>query len=125
MSVGTVLEQIQKDPRFRERFAHAEILPAREAKYGTLSEPLPEVLEDYLNRNGIRLYTHQCMAIDAVRKRENLLLTTSTASGKTLAFHLPILERFMGDPHATALYLYPTKALANDQLKTLQAIERF
>jgi DEAD/DEAH box helicase domain-containing protein len=125
MSVSTVLEQIQNDPRFRERFAHAEILPARAAKYGTLSEPLPEVLEDYLNRNGIRLYTHQCAAIDAVRKRENLLLTTSTASGKTLAFHLPILERLMDDPNATALYLYPTKALANDQLKTLQAIERF
>jgi DEAD/DEAH box helicase domain-containing protein len=61
--------------------------------------------------------------IEAVRRGEDVILTTSTASGKTLAFNLSVLERLVADPRATALYLYPMKALANDQLDALVEME--
>jgi DEAD/DEAH box helicase domain-containing protein len=65
------------------------------------------------------LYTHQLEAWEASGRGEHLIVTTGTASGKTLAFNLPVLDSLARDPHARALYLYPTKALAQDQFQTL------
>ena len=65
------------------------------------------------------LYTHQLEAWEASRRGEHVIVTTGTASGKTLAFNLPVLDALAQDPHARALYLYPTKALAQDQFQTL------
>ncbi len=103
--------------------AHVEQIPARTAEYAEPARPLPSPLSGWLAREGIRLYTHQAGALDTVREGRDLVLTTPTASGKTLAFTLPVLERLALDGRATALYLYPTKALANDQLRVLQEIE--
>jgi DEAD/DEAH box helicase domain-containing protein len=77
-----------------------------------------------LERKGIFPYIHQCEAIRAVRAGEDIILSTSTASGKTLAFSLPIFEHMCDDPDATALYLYPTKALSRDQLKSMVLMEK-
>jgi DEAD/DEAH box helicase domain-containing protein len=85
--------------------------------------PLPPAIEGYLGRRGIQLFIHQVEALEALRARENLMITTPTASGKTLAFNLPIFEALQAEPAATALYLYPTKALANDQLKAIRDLE--
>ncbi len=125
MSVNSVLEQLRQDPHFRERIAHVEHITPREAVYADLGRPLPPVLQAYLDRKHIRLYRHQCQAIEAVRNHEHLILTTATASGKTLAFNLPVFERLMADRKATALYLYPTKALSNDQRKGIRELEGF
>jgi DEAD/DEAH box helicase domain-containing protein len=125
MSVNTVLEQLREDPKFRDRIAHVEHLPPRDARYGELTFPLPEELRAYLEAKGIRLYRHQCQAIEAIRRHEHLILTTATASGKTLAFNLPVFERLIGEQKATALYLYPTKALSNDQQKAIRELEGF
>ncbi|MDD1679433.1 MAG: DEAD/DEAH box helicase [Methanomicrobiales archaeon] len=125
MSVASVLEQLRVDPKFRERIAHIEKLPPREAQYGVLPRPLPEELSAYLEAKHIRLYRHQCQAIEAIRRREHLILTTATASGKTMAFNLPVFERLIGERKATALYLYPTKALSHDQRKAMRGLERF
>ena len=95
----------------------------RRPGYGMPGRPLPACLEGYLSRRGIRLYTHQVEALEALRAGENLIITTPTASGKTLAFNLPIFEALHDNPMATALYLYPTKALANDQLKAIRDLE--
>ncbi|MEN6517030.1 MAG: DEAD/DEAH box helicase [Methanospirillum sp.] len=103
--------------------AHVERIPARPAEYAVPSRPLPDQLTDWLTREGIRLYTHQVRALDAVREGQDIVMTTPTASGKTLAFTLPVLEALVLDREATALYLYPTKALANDQLRVLQTAE--
>ena len=65
------------------------------------------------------LYAHQLEAWEASRRGEHVIVTTGTASGKTLAFNLPVLDALARDPHARALYLYPTKALAQDQFQTL------
>jgi DEAD/DEAH box helicase domain-containing protein len=125
MSVDTVLEQLRADPKYRDRIAHIEHLPARSAEYGELSYPLPEELAAYLEAKHIRLYRHQCQAIETIRHHKHLILTTPTASGKTLAFNLPVFERLMEEKKATALYLYPTKALSNDQRKAVRELEGF
>ena len=69
-----------------------------------------------------RLYTHQAEAINAALAGQNVVVATSTASGKTLCFNVPVLEALARDPLARALYLYPTKALAQDQLGKWQAL---
>jgi DEAD/DEAH box helicase domain-containing protein len=103
--------------------AHVERFPGRAAEYAVPSRPLAAPIAGWLDREGIRLYTHQVRALDAVREGRDVVMTTPTASGKTLAFTLPVLEALALDREATALYLYPTKALANDQLRVLQSAE--
>lgn len=124
MGVRQFIEHFRDDPQFSPCISHIEVLPPHEAVYGSLNQPLPSPLSAYLDRQGIRLYTHQCEAIDAVRTGESIVITTPTASGKTLAYTLPILERALTDPDVTALALYPTKALTRDQLKGLLDIEQ-
>jgi DEAD/DEAH box helicase domain-containing protein len=121
--VPDLIASLGKDPRQSLRLAHVRVIPAQEACYGIPARPLPAPLERYLAREGIRLYTHQVEALEAIRAGENLIITTPTASGKTLAFNLPIFEALHDRPLATALYLYPTKALANDQLKAIRTLE--
>ncbi|RMD52289.1 MAG: DEAD/DEAH box helicase, partial [Nitrospirae bacterium] len=69
-------------------------------------------------------YKHQCEAIESIRTGKNIIITTPTASGKTLAFNIPVFERLGERKHATALYIYPTKALSNDQLKVIKEFEK-
>jgi DEAD/DEAH box helicase domain-containing protein len=71
------------------------------------------------------LYSHQCDLVNAIRRGEDAIITTPTASGKTLAFALPMLETLAENPDARGLVLYPTKALANDQLGSFREIEKF
>jgi DEAD/DEAH box helicase domain-containing protein len=99
---------------------HLERLPARPASYGDLESPLPDALRQVLDAMGIsRLYSHQARAIDLARANKHVVIATGTASGKSLAYHIPILERLLLEPAAVALYLFPTKALAQDQLRGL------
>jgi DEAD/DEAH box helicase domain-containing protein len=78
---------------------------------------------DVLGRQGVNeLYTHQREAVDAVRRGDHVVVVTPTASGKTLCYNLPVLNTILEDPNARALYLFPTKALAQDQLANLHAL---
>ncbi len=84
--------------------------------FSDLQRPLDQRLLGALAQRGIHeLYSHQAQAIDAARGGRHVVIATPTASGKSLCFHLPVLEALAGDPHARALYLYPTKALSRDQ----------
>jgi DEAD/DEAH box helicase domain-containing protein len=96
-----------------EELAHLALEPARDAHYTAL----PEGLEAAVGVD--RLYTHQRAVWDAAARGEHVLVSTGTASGKTLAFNLPVLDAIARDPKVRALYLYPTKALAQDQFRTL------
>ena len=94
------------------------------AQYGTLRHQLAPQIMDYLLKNHIHLYSHQCDAVNAVAEGRNIIITTPTASGKTLCFNIPVFDALAKDPEATALYIYPTKALASDQLKTVVQMEK-
>ncbi|HUK62756.1 MAG TPA: DEAD/DEAH box helicase [Dongiaceae bacterium] len=104
----------------RGALAHWHTIPARDTRWGSLSVPLATPLAEALEAQGIaRLYTHQVHAIERLRAGLDTVVVTGTASGKSLCYHLPVLERMLEEPNATALYLFPTKALAQDQLKGL------
>ena len=122
--IETALESLKLSPRFRDRIAHIEVLPARDPQYGELGAPLSAGILHYLNSRHIRLYSHQCQAVEALRAGRNVILCTPTASGKTLGFDLPVFETLESDRQATALFVYPTKALSNDQLKVFKDMER-
>jgi DEAD/DEAH box helicase domain-containing protein len=102
-----------------EELAHLAAEPAREAQTAPIPRDLHPAVTDALARQGIReLYAHQAEAYEAAREG-SVIVTTGTASGKTLAFNLPVLDALAADRHARALYLYPTKALAQDQARSL------
>jgi DEAD/DEAH box helicase domain-containing protein len=119
-SLATWLQSLAGHRDHRGALAHWEVLPPRPARYGELSLPLAEPLRSCLDGLGIdRLYTHQVHAIEAQRAGRDTVIVTGTASGKTLGYHLPVLETLLREKDATALYLFPTKALAQDQLQGL------
>jgi DEAD/DEAH box helicase domain-containing protein len=103
--------------------AATRYLPAREGVYAPLPEAIAPALREVLNERGIsQLYIHQADAFEEVRAGRNCVVVTPTASGKTLCFNLPVLDTLMRDPGARALYLFPTKALAEDQLHEFNSI---
>ena len=120
------IEQVlQKWSRLRETGeATAWIrLEAQPADYRELPDGLDSGLVQALAARGIgRLYSHQQQAFDLIRKGDNLVVVTPTASGKTLCYNLAVLQRMLEDNQARALYLFPTKALAQDQLAELAAL---
>jgi DEAD/DEAH box helicase domain-containing protein len=100
-----------------EEVAYLGTEPEREARFAELPDDLDPRVRDAI---GVpRLYAHQREVWDATARGEHVVVTTGTASGKTLAFNLPVLDALAREPKTRALYLYPTKALAQDQFKTL------
>ena len=123
MDFARFLQALQADPHYRGQIAHLERLPGRPATYGTLEPPLVEPLPELLAALGIqRLYTHQARAIELAREGRDTVIVTSTASGKTLCYNLPVLEDLIQSSDHRALYLYPTKALAQDQHRALRRL---
>lgn len=119
--IAAFLADLEQDSAYDGQIVHRRSLPSRAARYALLEPPLPEVLRRRLAAIGItRLYTHQAAAVDAVRRGEHIAVITPTASGKTLCYNLPVLEHLVDDPAARALYLFPTKALAQDQRDGLE-----
>ncbi len=114
------LSHLRSLPFYEGQMCHVEHIPGREARFAAPAKPLPERLERALRRLGISdLYTHQAQALDAVRDGHHIVVTTSTASGKTLCYNLPVLEGLLGERDLRAMYLFPTKALAQDQMRNL------
>jgi DEAD/DEAH box helicase domain-containing protein len=106
-----------------EELAYLTTEPAREARLAPLPEDLDARVRQALAARGIeQLFTHQRDAWDAVARGEHLVIATGTASGKTLGFNLPVLDALARDPKTRALYLYPTKALAQDQARALNEL---
>jgi DEAD/DEAH box helicase domain-containing protein len=109
---------------FRGDVTLDHILPATPAAFAPLPSDLKPELAAALAGRGIeRLYSHQAEAYSAVRNGRHLVVVTPTASGKTLCYNLPVLQRLLEDPERRAIYLFPTKALAQDQLAELGALK--
>ncbi len=123
MGLESVLAELRDDPALRENVTHWMRQPARPARYAPFPEHLHSSLREALARRGIEsLYTHQVAAVEQVRAGRNVVVVTPTASGKTLCYNLPVLDTILRDPQARALYLFPTKALAQDQMAALHAL---
>ncbi|MBW7929539.1 MAG: DEAD/DEAH box helicase, partial [Fimbriimonadaceae bacterium] len=106
-----------------ERIDQIVELPAREAVWADLPETLHPRTREHLDTLGFaRLYRHQLEAFDRATAREDFVVVTGTNSGKSLCFHLPILDDLLREPMSRALVLYPTKALAHDQLSKIHAL---
>ncbi len=118
------IQSIKRMSSYKKQIVHIEKIPSQEAIFGELEKPLPEKIQNFLNTKKIQLYSHQAEAINRIRQGKNVVIVTPTASGKTLAFNIPVFEALSKDEEATALYLYPTKALTNDQLKVLKELEK-
>lgn len=124
MSVSAFLEILMENRRFSGYVAHVHRVPGNSATYSGIPEHLPDMVKRWLMREGITLYSHQSAAIQSVSAGEDVILCTPTASGKTLAFLLPFLSIRTEERDATALALYPAKALTRDQLKAIQEMEQ-
>jgi len=111
------LDELCRRRDYARQLVYRQTIPARPARYGRLNASLSAPVLIALRSAGAeRLFTHQAEAIDAALAGRNVVIATSTASGKTLCFHVPVLEALARDSLARALYIYPTKALAQDQL---------
>ena len=120
MDVAALLDRVRARRDYAGQLEHVEILPERPGRFAEPAESLPAGLQRLLAARGIeQLYSHQVAALEAARARRDLVVVTGTASGKTFCYNLPILESALAAKNARALYLYPTKALAQDQLKGL------
>ncbi|MDY6918372.1 MAG: DEAD/DEAH box helicase [Chloroflexota bacterium] len=120
MDTTEFLDQLRKHPLFSDQLVHIERVQSRKASHGTLEAPLCRELETRLDTLGLRpFYSHQARAIDAARDGRNVFVVTAAASGKTLCYNVPVVEAMLSEKRARALYLFPTKALAQDQLRGL------
>jgi DEAD/DEAH box helicase domain-containing protein len=122
MSIQKLLSKWRDDPETAPNLQVWRTTSPRFASLNRFPVDLPPLLAKALIAHGIdSLYSHQLQAWDSAQRGENIVLATGTASGKTLGYNLPVLAALLNDQHTRALYLFPTKALAQDQLAGLNS----
>jgi DEAD/DEAH box helicase domain-containing protein len=123
MDNAAFLNHLKSQPLYDGQIAHIERIASREASYAELDEPLAAELQACLDEHGLSsLYSHQAQAVNAVRRGKNVIIATSSASGKTLCYNIAVAQAMLTEPGSRALYLFPTKALAQDQLRNLHEL---
>ncbi len=121
--IETVVDQLAARDRHAELITALHRVPARQAQWAPMPEWVrPELVAAYRHKGVEQLYSHQARAITAVHAGRNAVIVTPTASGKTLCYNLPVLNSVLENPDVRALYLFPTKALAQDQLAELHEL---
>ncbi|WP_010261336.1 DEAD/DEAH box helicase [Treponema primitia] len=122
-SAAEELKKILTDPGFAPYIVEERLLPATDGVFVPLPADLDSRIAAGLQDRGIReIYTHQAAVWDAVQRGRNVVVVTPTASGKTLCYNLPTLQALLRDEKARALYLFPTKALSQDQQSELNEL---
>jgi len=120
MTLEQIIDYLRTDPRIKSDIVHWKTFPPREARLVDFPADLDRRLVSTLTEKGIeRLYTHQAEAIAEIRAGHDVVVVTPTASGKTLCYNIPVIDSALHDANARALYLFPTKALSQDQLTEL------
>ncbi|WNF21469.1 DEAD/DEAH box helicase [Mesobacillus jeotgali] len=115
-SMQEILQDLKVSESVKRNIVHWHTIEEREARIEEMPEDLSGILKGALERRGIsRLYTHQKSSYDQIMQGQSIVAVTPTASGKTLCYNLPVLQSIIDDPNARALYMFPTKALAQDQ----------
>jgi DEAD/DEAH box helicase domain-containing protein len=121
MSIEEILQSWKRSRATSSCITDLRVSKKREGQYRPLPNSIDPILRDALRRDGInRLYSHQAEAIEAVQKGKDVVVVTPTASGKTLCYNLPVLNSKLAMPFSKAFYLFPTKALSQDQMFELQ-----
>lgn len=123
MDLAKILENLKQDERFRANIEHWKVIPPREAATVPFPDDLDPRIRGALAGRGIpSLYTHQETSFRHAREGKHIVAVTPTASGKSMCYHLPVLQTLTENPEARALYLFPTKALAQDQKSELHEL---
>lgn len=121
MSIPEFVETLQKDRRFEHQIAAVKYVHPMDPLYGKMS--LSEPFRDSLKKRGIELfYSHQVEAVNLIRKGENIVVMTPTASGKSLIYNVPVIESSLEKPEQKALYIFPLKGLEQDQVKNFNEL---
>ncbi|MCD6390953.1 MAG: DEAD/DEAH box helicase, partial [Dehalococcoidia bacterium] len=123
MDAAAFLHHLVNLPDYRQQIVHIERIPPQAALVGKLDNPLHPALQTCLESLGISaLYSHQAKALNAILAGKNVIIATPSASGKTLCYHLATLNAFLHDKDSRVLYIFPTKALTQDQLRSVRQI---
>ena len=123
MSIEDCLAELRQDADFMRQVTAWQELPARAGQFAPIPAALDPRLRQALQQRGLtHLYTHQAEALEIALRGENPVIVTATASGKTLCYNLPVLHTLLQQPQGRAIYLFPTKALAQDQLAELNTL---
>src|SRR4030042_546960 len=123
MAVSSFVNYIKSLPDYSRQIVHVERLPSQGASYGELIQPLHQTLEAALRAAELYpLYSHQAAAVDMASLGENVMVVTAAASGKTLCYNLPVLQSMLTEKGSRRLYVFPTKALAPEQLRSLREL---
>ncbi len=123
MDKSAFLHHLTTLPFYRDQIAHIESISPAEPSYGELDFPLHPRLYNRLKSAGLLpLYSHQATAVNAAHKGKNVMVVAPSAGGKTLCYNLVTLEAILSERESRAIYLFPTKALAQDQLRVLREL---
>ncbi len=123
MTLEQLIDFFRSDPEFSNNITAWQEIPEQAAVFGEFPTHLKSILVESLQQRGIKkLYSHQSEAFQAIEEGKHVVLVTPTASGKTLAYNLPVLNKVLNDPESRAIYLFPTKALSQDQFKELHEL---
>ena len=125
MDATAFLDHLMGTDWYDHQITHVERIPPRLASGSSHRVQLQPVLQGLLESRGLwPLYSHQIEAIEALKEGNNVIVATPAASGKSLCYHLPVLDCLLSDRTTRAIYIYPTKALAQDQLKGLKELAK-
>jgi DEAD/DEAH box helicase domain-containing protein len=123
MTLSALLAHWRSDPQVGPNLVEWKILPAKSASYTPFDPSIHPAIQNALQAKGIRsLYTHQLLSYHALMEGKNIVVVTGTASGKTLCYNLPIIDRLLKCETDTALYVFPTKALSQDQFSVVTSL---
>jgi len=120
MNLLQILDELKQDRYLQSCISHWEVVPPKEPVYAEFPAGMNPRIKSVLEKRGIRkLYSHQATAIESILAGKNVVTVTPTASGKTLCYNLPVVNAILEKPETRALYLFPTKALSQDQVAEL------
>jgi DEAD/DEAH box helicase domain-containing protein len=123
MNLLQILDQFKTENYIKDCISHWEVIPPKEAIFSEFPQAIEPRIKSVLEKRGIKkLYSHQALAIENIFSGKNVVIVTPTASGKTLCYNLPVVNKILEKPESRALYLFPTKALSQDQVAELHQL---
>jgi DEAD/DEAH box helicase domain-containing protein len=121
--IDSVLERFYNDPSTNTNFTAARTIPASKGVFAPFPQDIhPSIVRGLIHQGISSLYVHQKLAWEYAQNGDNFVVTTGTASGKTLCYNLPVINQLIIEPESRALYIFPTKALAHDQLTNITSL---